>query len=417
MGMSAAVERLVALSHDPVAASEGELSDALLEVQRLKGQLHAIEAKLTAAWDARMVWAADGALSGGAWLAHRGEASRAEAQAQVRTARRLTHMPHTTAALEAGEIGAAKSRLLASARRDELVERFDECEEMLVGHARELTVDQLARLVRHWVMVNERDGGASAETKGRDRAQVQLSRSFDDMWALRGILDPEQGEIIARQLDAVCCELSLADKAAGDVPIVTASQRRASALTEMARRHAAIDATQSLKPVRPLLMAICDHTVLEQRQGEPSTFGTTCEITGIGPVPGDTVRRLACTADIVDTHIGADGQVLDLGRTRRRATEAQRRALLVRDRVCVFPGCDRASDRCEAHHIDHYEHGGPTDLDNLCLLCTRHHHLVHEGGYRLARSPDGHHDFRRPDGSLIHTDRPNHLSFRVPVLA
>ncbi|MCU1454303.1 MAG: endonuclease [Acidimicrobiales bacterium] len=417
MELGAAVERLVGMAEDPHAATDGELADALLELQRMRGQIHAAEARLTAAWDARMVWAADGGVSGGAWLAHRGEVSRAEGRAQVRTARRLAAMPHTTAALEAGQIGVAKARLLASARRDELADQFDECEEMLVGHARGLTVDQVARLLRHWVIVNERDGGASSETRGRDRAQVQMSRTFDDMWVLRGILGPEQGEIIARQLDGISRELYLAHKGAGDAPIITAAQRRASALTELARRHASIDAAASPKPVRPLLMAICDHELLGGRRGEPRPFGAICEIDGIGPVPDETARRLACTADIIDTHIGPDGQSLDLGRTRRRASEAQRRALLVRDRVCVFPGCDRASDWCEAHHVDHYEHGGRTDLHNLCLLCTRHHHLVHEGGYGLARAPDGRLEFRRPDGTQIRTDRPNHLPLRVAAPA
>jgi HNH endonuclease len=64
---------------------------------------------------------------------------------------------------------------------------------------------------------------------------------------------------------------------------------------------------------------------------------------------------------------------------------AQRRALTHRDGGCVFPGCDRPEAWCDAHHLVHWTRGGPTDLDNLALLCRRHHVTVHEGGWRIAR--------------------------------
>jgi hypothetical protein len=69
---------------------------------------------------------------------------------------------------------------------------------------------------------------------------------------------------------------------------------------------------------------------------------------------------------------------------------AQRSALAVRDGGCVFPDCARPLAWCESHHLRHWLHGGPTDLANLALLCRAHHRAVHEGGWRLARGPDGH---------------------------
>jgi hypothetical protein len=86
---------------------------------------------------------------------------------------------------------------------------------------------------------------------------------------------------------------------------------------------------------------------------------------------------------------GAPTQPLDVGRTTRVVQPAQRTALAVRDGGCVFPGCDRPLAWCEAHHLVHWLDGGPTDLDNLALLCRAHHRAVHEGGWRLARGPDG----------------------------
>jgi hypothetical protein len=86
---------------------------------------------------------------------------------------------------------------------------------------------------------------------------------------------------------------------------------------------------------------------------------------------------------------GAPTQPLEVGRTSRVVQAAQRTALAVRDGGCVFPGCERPLAWCEAHHLRHWLHGGPTDLVNLALLCRAHHRAVHEGGWRLQRLPNG----------------------------
>jgi hypothetical protein len=94
-------------------------------------------------------------------------------------------------------------------------------------------------------------------------------------------------------------------------------------------------------------------------------------------------------------------EVLDLGRSTRVVSRAQRRALVLRDGGCGFPGCDRPPQWCDAHHLRHWVKGGPTDLWNLVLLCRRHHVLCHEGGWHLARGPDGSLQAYRPDGSEV----------------
>ena len=91
-----------------------------------------------------------------------------------------------------------------------------------------------------------------------------------------------------------------------------------------------------------------------------------------------------------------DGNVLDVGRKTRTIPSAIRRALSARDTRCQFPGC--SARRCDAHHIEHWVDGGPTSLDNLVLLCRRHHRLVHEGGFTLERRAAGTVTFFYPDG-------------------
>ncbi len=91
-----------------------------------------------------------------------------------------------------------------------------------------------------------------------------------------------------------------------------------------------------------------------------------------------------------------EGRLLEVGARTRTIPPALRRALLHRDRSCRFPGCHARVG--EGHHVRHWAQGGPTTLGNLVLLCRRHHHAVHEEGYRVFRGPDGALDFRRPDG-------------------
>ena len=100
---------------------------------------------------------------------------------------------------------------------------------------------------------------------------------------------------------------------------------------------------------------------------------------------------------------GAPTQPLEVGRTSRVVTAAQRAALAVRDGGCVVAGCDRPLGWCEAHHLRHWLHGGPTDLANLALVCRAHHRAVHEGGWRLTRDPDG-----RLTAIPPHRRHPNH---------
>jgi hypothetical protein len=125
-----------------------------------------------------------------------------------------------------------------------------------------------------------------------------------------------------------------------------------------------------------------------------------CELAGGGAITAATARRLACDATIVRVRVEAGGQQINLGRAQRSVTPTQRRLLWLRDRGCTFPGCGRPPGWCEAHHLVFWEHGGPTDLANLTLLCSHHHHLCHEGGFRAERIADEL-VFFRPDGSIL----------------
>lgn len=104
--------------------------------------------------------------------------------------------------------------------------------------------------------------------------------------------------------------------------------------------------------------------------------------------------------------LGTDGVPLDAGRSVRTANRQQRRALRAMYRTCAHPDCTVAFAACKAHHVRWWwRHLGPTDLDNLIPLCEQHHHLVHEGGWTLAMTPDRVTTWTRPDGTIAHHGR------------
>lgn len=136
-----------------------------------------------------------------------------------------------------------------------------------------------------------------------------------------------------------------------------------------------------------------------------------CSIDGVGPVEPETARRLACDRPLLGAVVDAHGDVLALGRTRRLVSRAQRRALMIRDGRCRFPGCAQTR-HLDAHHAVRWSARGSTDLDNLVLLCSWHHTAVHEGGVGLRRQ-DGRWRFLMPDGS---DDRPWYSAEALPEL-
>jgi len=121
-----------------------------------------------------------------------------------------------------------------------------------------------------------------------------------------------------------------------------------------------------------------------------------CHIEGVGSVETATAQRHACDNPVLGAVVDKHGKVLALGRTRRLVSKAQRRALLIRDKMCQYPGCHQTR-HLKAHHVIPWILGGNTDLDNLILLCQWHHTAVHEGGVTITRELDGW-MFSTPDG-------------------
>jgi hypothetical protein len=139
---------------------------------------------------------------------------------------------------------------------------------------------------------------------------------------------------------------------------------------------------------------------LEARRGALTVDGA--------PLNARSTRTLLCDCVIHRVVTDSSGSLLNVGRAQRTVTATIWAALVIRDRHCRFPGCDRPAQVCDAHHVVHWGDGGETSLDNMLLFCPKHHHICHDKGYEVKLLPDATVEITKPDGTTMASHPPNH---------
>jgi hypothetical protein len=367
--------------------SDGELAERLVALDRERSRIEADLLDVAAEIDLRQVHAADGARVASTWIAERTDLSKAQAASLVKHGRIVRSHDATAEALRAQ--GTTKIRAVLAAVNDRTRAAFDRDEAMLLSAIEPLSVDQTRSLVAAWVQRADQDG---VDPKPAKRSQVHVNQTFDGWWDVHGSLDPAMGAAVAAAIRSEAERIYRLHADAHEGRTRTSSERQAQALADLIARGVDPDRDDLREPPTALIVIGLDDLAGDE--------GTGAVVDG-GPITAETARRMTCDAKVCRVLVDAEGAILDKGRATRTATRDQRHALTVRDRGCVFPGCDRPPGWCEAHHILHWvrDHG-PTDLWNLVLLCSHHHHLVHEGGWSIERCGSGF-VFRRPDGSIL----------------
>jgi hypothetical protein len=369
------------------------------EITTLSAHIHAATYRLLALiaeFDRLKGWERDGHRSCAHWLAFNTGIAMGAAREKVRAARALENLPETSAAMARGILSFAKVRALTR------VATADN-EGDLLEMARGSTSADLERRVRSWRLASRKDEAELERIRHASRT-LSVFPGDDGLYVIRGRLDPEVGALLMRAVEAASDALYRRGGVGGAADDVTSEQRRADALGLLAERALGVGFGEAENPgtvdgacradeggAAPSPVSGCR---AERYQVLLHVEATTLERTGeVGMseledgtrVSAETSRRLACDASVVEVGHGADGRILDIGRRRRTISPAIRRALEIRDRGCIFPGCD--SRFTDAHHVVHWADGGATKLDNLALVCRHHHRLLHEGGYRLELNP------------------------------
>jgi len=351
---------------DPSAFADPE---SIVALHRFRARFDAFVTKATAAFDASGIWAEDGAQSAAACIATRTGIPKTAARREVRLGRALRELTATDEAWLAGELTEAQVGAISRLGNAVTAEALARDEEALVGHAKRLRAEEFFNLCAYWRQLADPDGTESmAEAQRRDR-DVYLAASFEGMFFGKMTLDPISGAIVSGELERLREQLFQDEWAAekqrlGTDPVLadlprSHPQRMADALVEMARRSAA--KPQDAREPVVLINVLVDFP----------TFTRTCELAqGIVVSPGSVVPLLSDA--VIERMVFAPPNRVDVGERTRLFLGATRRGIVVRDRKCQHPFCDRQAEYCQVDHIVPYSEGGLTTQENGRLLCAFH---------------------------------------------
>ena len=287
-------------------------------------------------------------------------------------------------------------RQLSTPQQQQLAERGG----VLAAAASQLTRDEFVRTMRAEVRrIHDDDGIDRLQQQRRNTSLRTWTDRDTGMWCLRGEFDPETGALLAGRLRNTIETLfhtQQPDTCPAD-PLLKQHHLQALALDALTKGQGA----SSSGRIDMSVLIDVDTLLNGDHADSVVDFGLHAYL------PAATLRRGACLADITPIIVGADGVSLYLGRERRTANRAQRRALRAMYRCCAVPGCSMPFDLCDIHHVIWFRNHGMSDIDNVAPLCHKHHHLVHEGGWKLELDGRRNLTITYPDGSIMTTGPPS----------
>lgn len=383
---------------DPSLAGDEALVEGVRALEELRRLVDAAEAHLLAELDARGVCDRELGLSTGGWLAREAMLPPALARARVQVGVALrSRFEGVDAALIEGRVSWEHARVLTRAANPRVAEQLAAIQDEVVALAAGATFERWRRELAGLVALLDQDGGHDP-TDDLARNRLSMTSTFDGVHHLAGTLLGEHAVVARHALEAKADELyrrfQVDHELCPELELPSRSTLLALAFVELCRLGQASDLETSRPPRAEVTLVV--------NAGHPTSGAATPD--GVTLQDG-SVRTLLCDPDLYPVVVDSLGVPLDLGRTVRYATVAQRRALALRDGGCTFPGCDAPIAWCDAHHLHQYQHGGETNLDQLVSLCRHHHGVTHRTGWTLHRSADGWHWWQTPTGHTFWSQR------------
>lgn len=354
--------------------------------QKLRNQVESVLATYATSGD----WNQDGYLTGRSAIVHETHMSFRSASQLLKRGRLGNDYPCVKTAIDSGCLPTDHLDLLLSLTGEKYREHFDESVELLVQNAKQLSAQHFSVLIQQWKnMVDALLDEPNDTYKSFERRELFLNETLDGSWIIKGQLDAVTGTILNKALGDII------DKIWRDTPPeqrrdVSHSARRADALGYLAQGYV----TNSLKAENPesdhnapfefsQRSAITADIVIDlvelQSNETTQAFLTHC-LEEKAPLtsthPPQLIEQLLCDATISAPIKDGAGK-FTLGRTQRSAPNYLKKQLALARNTCSVDGCTIPASWCDAHHITHWAHGGETSIDNLALLCRRHHTMVH----------------------------------------
>jgi hypothetical protein len=393
VALQAAVETVLAEDFRllPEAARCGNVERMLeLREQLDTAILHAVQVI-----DADDTTIAETGRSTRSWLIEEQLLSPGAASRLRRLAITLPAYPRVDAGLRDRKFSVAHAHVIVKALRQVPAEFAEIVETALLELAEQTTPDKLGEAVETLLVACGVECSSDAEQKRLTARGVRMARLMDGMHRIEGLVTPDVAAALRVIFDDVAQPAGAEDER-------TVPQRQHDALGEVVNHYLAHADLSAVNGERPRLVVRIDYAALEQNLRD--AWGELPSGIRVGP---ETVRRLACDAEILPAVMSGKGAVLDMAdATKRSFGQAVRRASWIEQRGrCAFPGCRRPPVDC--HHIVWWSHGGPSTLENAAWLCAFHHWLVHERGWVMRRDPDRSFVFTHPGGTEHRQRRPD----------
>ena len=326
-------------------------------------------------FDERAGWLKWGLGNCAEWLHYRCDLSMNAAREKVRVAHALKTLPSIAAAFSSGDLSYSKVRAMTR-----VAGAHDEDE--LLSFASKTTTANLEERCRE--LKCARPDSLDGAQRAFANRSLRVSRNVErGMMTITLDLPIETGDLVERALDKARDD----HRPSAEFVDASWSTRQADAMVSMASAYLSGNDGQRNPSDDYLVTVHVDQSALANGKGRSS-------------LPIESVKRLCCDGHAVVIGEDEKGEPLNIGRKTRTVPTAIKRALMARDRHCAFPGCHHQRF-VDAHHIEHWSAGGETSLDNLMLLCSRHHKLVHEGGFAIERDYQNRWFFKRPDGRTV----------------
>ena len=360
-------ELVAVQSVDVSILSPAQIADGIKTLTAISDGSLALRARLVETFDREQGFIESGDTSTTSWLRNNCHMSGGSADGQVRLARQLPELQAIQTALAAGEIGIEHAVEIARATND--LGLAAEAELLSAARTQDpVELRETAREIRHRV---DAEGMARLAQEQYRRRRLRVFNLADGMVGVEAALPPEGGVALRLCLDSLVGIPAKDDERSPE-------QRNADAFMTLCKKQLDSGQLPSVGGRKP-------HLTLVMQAGEGPA-----QLEGYGPVCRETAHRLLCDGSLSVLAVDGKGAALDLGRSQRLASEAQRRVLAARDQRCQSPGCTWEARFCEVHHLDHWVlEGGGTSVKRMLLLCDKHHRLVHEGGWRLHARSDG----------------------------
>ncbi len=385
----------VLLAADPDVMDRDQLAGLVTGLRRLRSFCDSAEVRVTRRTNQLV---AEGRCEpAAALLTNGGRTSSRDALAASERAAVCEALPSFEDALAAGSISAGHVDALAAATRNldpNTLAELLALEDDLLADAGRQRVEMFERGCRDLAryLAAQHRANADADELDTQRKNSTVKRWTDRQTGMRNTLlslDPVRDAELWTAVNAKLASLRQADGNSG----TPWAQLQVNAFI------ATVASGGSVNRVPEVSILIDYRTICDGLHAR-----SICELENGTPIPISTARRLCCDANVLPVVLGCDGEVLDVGQAQRTANRQQRRALRAMHRTCVHPDYTVTFDNCRIHHVEFFRNGGRTDVANMVPVCEKHHHLVHEGGWKLTITKHRIGTWQRPNGTVWRTE-------------